>query len=93
MRTRSLDLALLLVIAFPIFSSVQTTDAVQALRDRLLRITQHLLNALPTGDKAPWERSVADDAIIADEFGCITSKAEAIASLHPFPKGFFGSIE
>lgn len=88
-----LVLAYLLVLTLPVFSSAQTTDTPQALRDHLLQITQALVDALPTGDKSPWEKSVADNAIIVDEFGRITNKADTVASLHPFPKGFSGSIE
>jgi hypothetical protein len=64
-----------------------------ALRDTLLRITQRLVDAIPPGDRAPWQQSLTDRAVVIDEFGRIQHKAEVVASLHPFPKGLSGSIE
>jgi Domain of unknown function (DUF4440)/Domain of unknown function (DUF3471) len=68
-------------------------EAPAPLRDALVQTTQKLMDALPTGDKAIWERSVTDDAVIIDEFGRVASKQETIASLHPFPAGITGSME
>lgn len=93
MHKCSLRLAYLLALIFPALSFAQTADTPQALRDRLLQTTQALVDALPTGNKAIWEKSLTDNAIIVDEFGRVTSKVETVASLHPFPKGFSGSIE
>lgn len=64
-----------------------------ALRGELLRITQRLVDAIPLGDRKPWTELVADDAVIIDEFGRVAHKADTVASLHPFPAGFSGSIE
>lgn len=90
MRICLLGLVCLLAMASPALSLAQTADA---LRDRLLQTTQALVDAIPTGDKSVWETSLTDDAILVDEFGRVTSKAETIASLRAFPKGFSGSIE
>ncbi|AIF48077.1 hypothetical protein HY57_12800 [Dyella japonica A8] len=68
-------------------------EAPTALRDELVKTTQRLMDALPVGDKTPWEQSVTDDAVIIDEFGRVASKAETIASLHRFPTGVTGSME
>jgi hypothetical protein len=67
--------------------------ATDALRGELLRITQRLVDAIPLGDRTPWQQSLTDDAVLIDEFGRIQHKADAVASLHPFPKGLSGSIE
>lgn len=64
-----------------------------ALRGELLRITQRLVDAIPLGDRAPWQQSLTDGAVVIDEFGRIQHKADVVASLHPFPKGLSGSIE
>ena len=68
-------------------------EASTTLRDELVRTTQALMDALPTGDKTPWEQWVTDDAVIIDEFGRVASKADTIASLHRFPTGVTGSID
>lgn len=67
--------------------------ATDALRGELLRITQRLVDAIPLGDRAPWQQSLTDGAVVIDEFGRIQHKAGVVASLHPFPQGLSGSIE
>ena len=64
-----------------------------ALRRTLLQITQRLVDAIPVGNRVPWQQSLTDDAVVIDEFGRIQHKADVVASLHPFPKGLSGSIE
>lgn len=82
-----------------IFAALNTAPAARAaeapasLRDDLLKITQALVDAIPTGDKAIWEKTLTDDAVIIDEFGRIAHKTDTLASMHPFPAGFAGSIE
>ncbi|HET6554860.1 MAG TPA: nuclear transport factor 2 family protein [Dyella sp.] len=71
----------------------RAAEAPKSLRDELLRTTQALVDALPTGDRAVWENALTDDAVLVDEFGRVAHKADTVASLHPFPKGFSGSIE
>jgi len=67
------------------------TDAeVQA---KLVALTQELMDALIPGKAEPWQRILADDAIIVDEFGRIQDKSEAVKSIHAFPQGITGSIE
>jgi Domain of unknown function (DUF4440) len=63
------------------------------LRDELVAITQTWADAIPTGRKDVWERILADDSVLVDEFGRILHKREAVASLSPFPAGISGSIE
>src|SRR5690242_4705899 len=83
--------------AFTLFavagSAQAAATAADALRGTLLRITQRLVDAIPLGDRAPWQQSLTDDAVVIDEFGRIQHKADVVASLHPFPKGLSGSIE
>jgi hypothetical protein len=77
-----------MLLASPAFAE---TDAdVQA---RLVALTQSLMDALIPGNGEVWQRTLTDDAIIIDEFGRIQDKKEAVDSVHPFPKGFSGSIE
>lgn len=81
---------LMLGLALP---RAYAAEAPPALRDELVKTTQLLMDALPTGDKTAWEQWVTDDAVIIDEFGRVAGKAETIASLHRFPANVTGSIE
>lgn len=80
----------LLIVPVPFAHAAEASDA---LRGQLLKTTQALVDALPTGNKAPWENALTEDAVVIDEFGRVASKAESVSSLHPFPSGFSGSIE
>ncbi|HET7223160.1 MAG TPA: nuclear transport factor 2 family protein [Rhodanobacteraceae bacterium] len=83
--------------AFTLFvvagSAQAAATAADALRGTLLRITQRLVDAIPLGNRVPWQQSLTDDAVLIDEFGRIQHKADVVASLHPFPEGLSGSIE
>ena len=92
MRMQSLGF-LLTLAALGLVWSARAADAPKPLRDELLQITQALDDALPKGDKAIWQSTLTDDAVIIDEFGRITHKADTVASLRPLPAGFSGSIE
>lgn len=93
MRMRPLVPSLCLLAGLVLTASTQADEAAKPLRDQLLQITQALVDAIPAGDKAVWERTLADDAVVVDEFGRIAHKTDAVAALHPFPAGFSGSIE
>jgi hypothetical protein len=58
----------------------------------LTRIAQELFDAIPSGNKAVWEKYVADDVIYTDENWHILTKKQLIDSLAPLPKGYSGSI-
>jgi Domain of unknown function (DUF4440) len=92
MRMRSLGLLLTFAALCPAWSA-RAAEAPKPLRDELLQITQALDDAIPKGDKAVWQSTLTDDAVIIDEFGRIAHKADTVASLRPFPAGFSGSIE
>jgi hypothetical protein len=92
MRTRSLGF-LLTFAALGSAWSARAAEAPKPLRDELLQITQALDDAIPKGEKAVWQSTLTEDAIIIDEFGRIAHKADTVASLHAFPNGFSGSIE
>jgi ketosteroid isomerase-like protein len=91
MATRTLDLCTLSLLTSCF--AVSAEDAPATLTRQLVASTQALVDAIPKGDKATWQRLLADDAVLVDEFGRVTHKADTIASLHPFPEGFSGSIE
>ncbi len=65
----------------------------QPTQAQLVQLTQALMDAVPTGHAEVWQRILADDAMIVDEYGRRQNKAEAVAGIHAFPSGFSGSIE
>lgn len=68
-------------------------DATASVTEReLTRIAQELFDAIPSGNKAVWEKYVADDVIYTDENWRILTKKELVDSLAPLPKGYSGSI-
>jgi hypothetical protein len=66
-------------------------------RDRVLMevaaLSQKLLDALPSGDKAVWNEILAEDAVYSDEDGRILTKKEIVDELRPPPKGYSGFIK
>lgn len=73
--------------------SLRAANAPPQLRDKIVATTQALMDAVGEGRKDVWQRTLADDAVIIDEFGRIQHKREAVDALRPFPPGFSGSIE
>lgn len=59
----------------------------------LVKLTQALMDAVPVGNADVWQRILADDVMVVDEYGRRQDKAEAVKSIHAFPQGFSGSIE
>jgi hypothetical protein len=62
-------------------------------RDELVKLTQELMDAIPVGKADVWQRILADDVVVIDEFGRRQTKKEAVDAIHPMPQGFSGSIE
>jgi hypothetical protein len=52
-----------------------------------------MMDAVVPGDRGPWEKYYADDAIYADEKGRNFDKAALLKDLSPMPKGYSGSIK
>lgn len=61
--------------------------------DKLKRATQEMLDAVARGDKAVWDRYLAEGSIYADEEGRVLTKDELIKELRPLPPGYQGSIK
>lgn len=85
------------VLAFAAGLSVFATGAAATspsqTRDELVRLTQELMDAIPVGKADVWQRILADDVVVIDEFGRRQTKKEAVDAIHPMPQGFSGSIE
>jgi hypothetical protein len=90
MRNRNVLVFALMTMAMPMANAAPAPAPV---RDRIVSLTQQLMDALGEGRKDVWQNIVADDAQIVDEFGRRQGKREIVESLRPFPKGFSGSIE
>ncbi|MHA4810437.1 nuclear transport factor 2 family protein [Flavitalea flava] len=58
----------------------------------LVAITQKLLDAVVSGDKAVWEKYMADSGFITEEDGVVRSKAEQLQFMRPLTAGFKRSI-
>jgi hypothetical protein len=99
-RRSSVTLAVALAAAFVAFfvaprafAGAAPTAGDAAVQAELVKLTQALMDAIPTGDAAIWQKTLADDAMIVDEFGRLQDKKEAVDAIHPFPPGLSGSIE
>jgi hypothetical protein len=53
---------------------------------------QALLDAVATGDRATWERTLTPDAIYVDENGATMTRGELMKDLDPLPPGISGQI-
>lgn len=59
----------------------------------LVQRTQELMDAVAAGDKAPFAKYYADDALVFDEKGRAMTKAQLVADISPLPKGYSGTIK
>ena len=87
--------AVLLLLCFCFVALAQTpsqskSDA--ATEKELVAIAQELFDAVAVGNKAPWEKYLADDVIYTDENWQILTKKDLVDGLQPLPKGYSGSI-
>jgi hypothetical protein len=84
-------------VSFPAGLSVLAAGAAASpsspTRDELVALTQELMDAIPLGKADVWQRILADDVVVIDEFGRRQTKKEAVDAIHPMPQGFSGSIE
>src|SRR5438045_62544 len=62
-------------------------------RDNIVRKTQELFDAVAPGNKQPWEKYIADDALYLDERGHNMDKKALVASIEPLPTGLSGTIK
>lgn len=68
-----------------------TGDAIA--QDELVRRTQELCDAVAPGNKEPWKKYFAEDAIYSDEKGRTFDKAALIADITTLPEGYSGTIK
>jgi hypothetical protein len=68
-------------------------EPTQITQQELVRRTQEMMDALVPGNKRPWEKYFADDAIYSDEKGRVMNKKELVEDIAPLPKGYSGTIK
>lgn len=59
----------------------------------LVRRTQELVDSVAGGDKGPWKKYFADDAMFFDERGRSMNKEQLVAEITPLPEGSAGTIK
>jgi len=74
-------------------ASASVAPATDALTRELVATTQAMMDALASSKADVWQRALADDAVVVDEFGRVQDKAEAVASITGLPAGFSGEIK
>ena len=62
-------------------------------QSELVRRTQQLYDAIPSGDQAPWKSYYAEDAMVYDEKGRAMGKKALLDDLQPMPTGYSGVIK
>ncbi|MFL6520663.1 MAG: DUF4440 domain-containing protein [Chthoniobacterales bacterium] len=62
-------------------------------QEELLRRSQELFDSVITGNKEPWQKYYADDAIFFDEKGRNMDKTALVADISPLPPGYSGKIK
>ena len=70
-----------------------STQPATQTEQELKAIAQQLLDAIAIGDKAVWDRYLAETCLIRDENGGLSTKAEMLKQLNPLPEGYVGKIQ
>ena len=63
-----------------------------ATEKQLVAMSQELYDAIAVGNKEPWQKYLAEDAIYTDENWQIQTKKDLVEGLRPLPTGYSGSI-
>jgi hypothetical protein len=93
MKTRFILQASLAAAALWTIAPAFAEEASAETKKEIVAMTQELMDALVPGKVDVWQRALADDAMITDEYGRRQTKKEIVDSIHPFPQGLSGSIE
>ncbi|HYP28872.1 MAG TPA: nuclear transport factor 2 family protein, partial [Blastocatellia bacterium] len=65
---------------------------VSATEEELKKITQELLDSVAAGDKAVWDKYLADTCLYSAEDGRTLTKAQLLEELRPLPSGYVGRL-
>jgi hypothetical protein len=89
MTKKSIALPLIVLLA-----AVRATVAGESVsQEELLRRSQELFDSVITGNKEPWQKYFAEDALFFDEKGRNMNKAALVADITPLPPGYSGQIK
>jgi len=91
-RTQSI-IGMLVALCMFAAGPARAEQASATTQEEIVALTQQLVDAIVPGKADVWQRLLADDAMITDEFGRRQSKKEIVDSIHPFPAGLSGNIE
>lgn len=76
------------------FDAPNAAGAEEAItQDELVRRTQELVDSVAFGNKEPWKKHFAEDAIYFDEKGRNMDKAALVADIAPLPAGYSETIK
>ena len=89
---KSSKVLLLAAVVFCAAPPVPGDEPPAATLKEIVSLSQELLDAIAPGKAEVWERLLADDALIIDEFGRRQDKRQALGDLRPLPSGLSGSI-
>jgi len=80
------------LLVFAALQSAAADPTLASVQTQLRADDQALLDAMAPGDKAVWERLLAQDAVYVDENGAVMNRAQFLAALKPLPAGTSGHI-
>src|SRR6185312_4360624 len=83
-------LAALFFAAISIVAWGSVADGPTITQDELVRRTQELLDSVAPGNREPFKKYFADDAMFFDEKGRALDKAALVKDIQPMPKGYSG---
>jgi hypothetical protein len=87
----SLALMLITVGGVLVFGSGNRAGTIT--QEELVRNTQEILDAVATGDQAPFKKYFAEDVLFSDEKGRNMDKAALVKDITPLPAGYSGTIK
>jgi hypothetical protein len=90
--TRAALMCFTVVLAVSAVSCVRSSNETTT-QDDLVRKTQEFLDAIPSGDRTPWEKYFAADCMVFDEKGQSMDKKALVDSQSPMPAGYSGTIK
>ncbi len=93
MHTKHFLLLVLPLYFSPLVSGCNKTQSISITQDELVRRTQEMMDAVVPGNRGPWEKYYAEDAMHFDEKGRGMDKAALVKDVSPMPAGYSGSIK
>ncbi len=85
--------AILTTILLLLMSACGERSKPEITQDEVVARTQELFDAVAPGNKEPWQKYFADDAMYFDEQGHNMDKKALVASIEPLPAGYTGNIK